>query len=212
MRSRKPFLTGAAFSLRRILSPQKVKNIVTLLPMAAAPFAMIKAAIARSRSLLNTTIVRLLLPRACGAAGLSSSADSVSACGPLRTHARIMRPSSLADIRVLPVLLHQAAMSILKPGSLAVISMVAPSGRFFIAADSFIIGPGHCSPHASITSTAEPLGHAAIAAAGFCAGWGCGLSCMFAPARSVLSCLYIENPPLRLSTVNPSCISRRAAK
>ncbi|MNN71593.1 hypothetical protein D3C81_1875460 [compost metagenome] len=36
--------------------PQKVKNIVTFLPLAAAPFAIIKDAIALSKSPLKTTI------------------------------------------------------------------------------------------------------------------------------------------------------------
>jgi hypothetical protein len=39
------------------LSPQKVKNIVTFLPMAAAPFAITNEASALSRSSLNTTMV-----------------------------------------------------------------------------------------------------------------------------------------------------------
>ena len=36
--------------------PQKVKNMVTSIPEAAAPVAMMKAAIRRSMSPLNTTI------------------------------------------------------------------------------------------------------------------------------------------------------------
>ena len=49
---------GAPFRLIAF-SPQKVKNIVTFMPMAAAPVAIIKAAIARSISPLNKTIVTL---------------------------------------------------------------------------------------------------------------------------------------------------------
>jgi len=44
-----------------MFSPQKVKNIVTFLPLDAAPLAMIKEAIALSKSPLNTTIVLALL-------------------------------------------------------------------------------------------------------------------------------------------------------
>jgi hypothetical protein len=40
-----------------VFNPQKVKNIVTCMPMAAAPVAIIKAAIARSKSPLSSTIV-----------------------------------------------------------------------------------------------------------------------------------------------------------
>ena len=43
--------------LRRRLRPQNVKNMVTSSPMAAAPLAMMKAAIARSKSPLNRMIV-----------------------------------------------------------------------------------------------------------------------------------------------------------
>ena len=51
----------------RILSPQNVKNIVTGLPMAAAPFAIMKDAMALSRSPLNTIIVFPSLGSAAGA-------------------------------------------------------------------------------------------------------------------------------------------------
>ncbi len=49
---------GAPFR-RMVLRPQKVKNMVTCIPMAAAPVAMMKAAITRSISPLRTTIVTL---------------------------------------------------------------------------------------------------------------------------------------------------------
>jgi hypothetical protein len=42
-----------------VFNPQKVKNIVTFIPIAAAPVAMMKAAIARSRSPLRSTMVTL---------------------------------------------------------------------------------------------------------------------------------------------------------
>ncbi|MNW64450.1 hypothetical protein D3C74_427330 [compost metagenome] len=51
------FFTAEASPLRNTFSPQKVKNIVTCLPIAAAPEAMIKEAIVLSRSPLNTIIV-----------------------------------------------------------------------------------------------------------------------------------------------------------
>src|SRR5574340_1750964 len=43
--------------LRIVLSPQKVKKTVTCMPMAAAPVAIMKAAMARSKSPLRRTIV-----------------------------------------------------------------------------------------------------------------------------------------------------------
>ncbi|MNE67803.1 hypothetical protein D3C80_1634310 [compost metagenome] len=51
------FDTDGGCGLRNMLRPQKVKNIVTLRPLAAAPLAMIKEAIALSRSPLKTTMV-----------------------------------------------------------------------------------------------------------------------------------------------------------
>ena len=50
---------------RRMFSPQKVKNMVTLRPMAAAPFAIMKAAMVLSRSPEKTTKVLSF----CAAAG-----------------------------------------------------------------------------------------------------------------------------------------------
>ena len=61
IRSSKVLFARTRFGRRRIFSPQKVKNIVTRRPMAAAPLAMIKEAMALSRSPLKTTIL-LSLP------------------------------------------------------------------------------------------------------------------------------------------------------
>jgi hypothetical protein len=47
--------------LRRMFRPQKVKNMVTSSPMAAAPLAMMKAAMTRSKSPLNRMIVFLVV-------------------------------------------------------------------------------------------------------------------------------------------------------
>ena len=48
------FFTGTASGRRSTFNPQKVKNIVTCWPMAAAPLAMINEARARSNSPENT--------------------------------------------------------------------------------------------------------------------------------------------------------------
>ena len=57
IRSTKLLTTGAFSGRRRMFSPQKVKNMVTRRPIAAAPFAMMKAAMVLSKSLENTTKV-----------------------------------------------------------------------------------------------------------------------------------------------------------
>ncbi len=51
------FLTLTVCAFFNALSPQKVKKIVTSLPAALAPFAIIIAATALSNSPLNSTIV-----------------------------------------------------------------------------------------------------------------------------------------------------------
>ena len=53
----KDFLTFCASAFLSTFNPQKVKNMVTGLPIAAAPFAMIKDANTLSRSPLNTISV-----------------------------------------------------------------------------------------------------------------------------------------------------------
>ena len=64
----KLFFNFTLLERRRIFSPQKVKNIVTFLPIAAAPFAIMNAAIVLSRSPENTTNVLSLrsdVPEVC---------------------------------------------------------------------------------------------------------------------------------------------------
>ncbi|MPN53329.1 hypothetical protein SDC9_200993 [bioreactor metagenome] len=55
------FLTEIFSCFLKMFNPQKVKNIVTFLPIEAAPLAIIKDAIALSKSPLKTTIVLLSL-------------------------------------------------------------------------------------------------------------------------------------------------------
>ena len=74
--------------LRRAFNPQKVKNIVTSSPMAAAPLAMMNAAMTLSKSPLKTMTVFLLVstgrPFGCAgqatgtATGPSAVSDSVN--------------------------------------------------------------------------------------------------------------------------------------
>ena len=72
-------------------SPQKVKNMVTFLPIAAAPLAMTNEARARSRSSLNTMSVLWSAVAGAGRVeGHEGSGSSVSFT--LRTHAVTMPP------------------------------------------------------------------------------------------------------------------------
>src|SRR5665647_951848 len=75
--------------LRRALRPQKVKNIVTSSPMAAAPLAMMNAAIILSRSPLKTMIVFLVVsipapPVLLGRGSLGSASGRVGLAQVLR--------------------------------------------------------------------------------------------------------------------------------
>ena len=68
----------ATFSvLRRMLSPQKVQKMVTSSPIAAAPLAMMSAAITRSKSPLNRMIVFLVVSIRTPLAGLSDRRNSL---------------------------------------------------------------------------------------------------------------------------------------
>ncbi len=69
----KVLLTLPGLSFLKMLIPQKVKNMVTLPPMAAAPFAMIKEAMALSNSPEKTTIVLLLSVLQLGSTGTSQT-------------------------------------------------------------------------------------------------------------------------------------------
>ena len=115
-------------------SPQKVKNMVTLCPVAAAPLARTKEASARSRSSLNTISVLFFGLMAAGAVAFASAFSAMAVTTPF---------SLVSDTRRLPVLLHQLCTSRAKPGSVEVISTISPawasSNDFF----SFMIGPGH---------------------------------------------------------------------
>ena len=72
IRSMNALWTLTFLGLRRIFRPQKVKKMVTFRPMAAAPLAIMKAAMVLSKSPLNTTKV-LSFWAAAGAWGVLSS-------------------------------------------------------------------------------------------------------------------------------------------
>ncbi|KAF5028924.1 hypothetical protein DSECCO2_653970 [anaerobic digester metagenome] len=123
--------------------PQKVKNMVTFLPVAAAPLAITNEARARSRSSLNTIRVLFLPPPEPASRTLPP---------PFCTEAMIFLPAELTLSSLFPVILHQAGTSLAKPGSLAVIFRTSPSDNRSISFLSRMMGPGHCRPLAS-TST-----------------------------------------------------------
>ena len=108
------FFGFTAFALRRALSPQKVKNIVTGLPIAAAPLAIMKEASTLSRSPLNTIIV---LP--CFSEAASSAFAGAPSSLPFLTYTIFSLPCRSCPTRVFPVLLHHAPISAAKPMSVA---------------------------------------------------------------------------------------------
>ncbi len=101
-----PFLTDT-FDFRKMFNPQKVKNIVTSLPLAFAQFAMMKDARALSKSFENTTIV-CPLP-------LFITLFSIFTSLPFEIVAIIFVLSCFKSSKVFPVLSHQAPMSDLNP-------------------------------------------------------------------------------------------------
>src|SRR6266850_3099854 len=75
------------------LRPQNVKKTVTCIPMAAAPVAMMNAAIARSMSPLSSTIVTLSGLEACRLA--NSTAGSI--CAIVMTPSFLSGPHEFGD-------------------------------------------------------------------------------------------------------------------
>jgi len=108
--------TLGACGFFRTLSPQKVKNRVACCPREAKPLAIMKAAIALSRSPENTTIVRSC-PAVCFGActGFSCTASAV----PFWTTAVISPAFVSSESRRLPVDFAQASTSLAKPKSVA---------------------------------------------------------------------------------------------
>ncbi len=143
------FSTLGAFGFLMAVSPQKVKNMVTFLPNAAAPLAITKAARMRSRSLLKTTKVL----SSFAAPLLSGRVPAPFWMVAVILLALVSRFSSL-----FPVTLHQEGASVAKPGSVAVILSISPSLSLSISSLSFTMGPGHCKPQASASMVTPPVG------------------------------------------------------
>ena len=89
--------------------------------------------------------------------------------------------------RELPVVLHHAPISDLKPLSVEVTSIMLPSFSSAILEATFIIGPGHCRPEASTLITSAELDTAA------CVATLCGIVSI--PFLSFTSSLYKLIPP-----------------
>ncbi len=122
-------------------NPQKVKNIVTVLPVAAAPFASTKDASALSMSFENTMkVAPFPSERAHGAL---PSAVAVPAAPPFSISARIMPPWVSIEASVFPVSAHQDFTSRAKPGSVALTTIWSPGEHLSISCLSRMIGPGH---------------------------------------------------------------------
>src|SRR5690606_4442674 len=121
----KSFLVLTWVSFLIIFNPQKVKNIVTSLPIALAPLAIIKEAIALSKSPLN--IIKFL-PSFIGAI---SSVDSFLDLLPFSIMATYLSSVFSALINVFPVFLHQDFISFINPGSVDITSSLSPSFNVF---------------------------------------------------------------------------------
>ena len=145
MLSIKVFLRGGASLRRRMFNPQNVKNKVTSIPMAAAPLAMMKLAMARSKSLLKTTMVRAFLV----GAPADSEVETLVGVSFFSIMAVNFPWLGTASTRRLPERLHQAWASMGNPGSEAVMRKYCPG--FNPSIFSFILrrGPGHWRPQAS---------------------------------------------------------------
>src|SRR5438128_4465802 len=77
------------------LRPQNVKKTVTCIPMAAAPVAIMNAAIARSMSPLSSTIVTLSGLEACR----SANATAGSICAIVMTPSFLSGPHEFGDFK-----------------------------------------------------------------------------------------------------------------
>mmetsp|Transcript_53051 Transcript_53051/g.129582 ORF Transcript_53051/g.129582 Transcript_53051/m.129582 type:complete len:307 (+) Transcript_53051:2-922(+) len=184
---------------RSALSPQKVKNIVTLPPIATAPFASTNAAITLSISPLNTTRARLLPPA-------SATAEGAGAATPVATgfmSCPVMRPSALLTEITSSLLTRQKDLKSLKnPGSEALTVSVWPDASVGRALRIAIMGPGHASPHRSSTwcssvrfTVGVGAGWAALLISGFFDGCASGSSSTVGILlRSIVS------PPARQDT------------
>lgn len=115
----KSFLTFGLWVFFIVLSPQKVKNIDTFLPVAAAPFASTKVAKVLSRSSLNRIkVFPLVSYKVC---------SSILACGVDFSIITLCMPFfEFLPMNLFPVVLHHASASLGKPASVAMSSIRSP--------------------------------------------------------------------------------------
>jgi len=103
-------------------------------------------AIALSKSPLNTTIVAPSLVSVITGQSLTALPFSITETYAFFCESKVLLSS------LLPVLSHQFFMSFWNPESVALISKISPSFSLEISSKVLLIGPGHCNPHASITT------------------------------------------------------------
>ncbi len=127
IRPMRSFPTAGFSRFLMTLSPQKVKNIVTRFPVAAAPLAMTNEASALSRSSLKTTIVLLIGRRRGRAAGAGCAwPHGIAEGAGLRISARTLPPQLSRASSSAPVMRHHEATSWPKAWSVAAMRSCPP--------------------------------------------------------------------------------------
>ena len=136
------FATLGLWVFLMAFSPQKVKKMLTFLPVAAAPLASTKVARALSRSSLKSmNVLPWAFATGCVASAARATLFSISTM--------CMPDSECLLINRLPVVRHHASASRGKPASVAFTISLCPASSFSMACFIFMIGPGHCMPQAS---------------------------------------------------------------
>src|SRR5665648_705929 len=135
----KSFFAAVFSGLLSAFSPQKVQNMLTCLPMAAAAFAMIKVAITLSRSPENK--MRFFLSQGPLLAGPQEALVCFITFFLMVVTAIPLL--CVLSINTFPVLLQKPSMSEANATSVVEISITSPSFASLIAFESFTIGPGH---------------------------------------------------------------------
>ena len=179
--------------------PQNVKNIDTSFPIASDPFAIIKDANTLSNSPLNTTIVLFFTVEQLSE-GIVFASGRSQTCA-FWIVALIIPLSFLTSSNTFPVFLTQAFISFSNPWSVAFAIIVSPSFISEILFLTFIIGPGHWSPHASNIKTSLLINcfptFPELPEFSFATPKFISLDCSF------IAALYIVVPPFKLRTLYP---------
>ena len=127
MRPKRSLATEGFCCFLMMFSPQKVKNIVTCLPAAAAPLAITKEASARSKSSLKT--ISVLPSAAPEGEGEAPQHAGAAAASPLLTVASTMPPCCSTPSSRAPVIRHHETTSRAKAWSVARIRSRPPTDK-----------------------------------------------------------------------------------